>query len=104
MRRGWEVEYADGIIINEDQMEWNKIPKVNLIRVTLRYDGREWHITGKAAYAQKKKASVIPGVPESFTVESRSIGYYDKVDNKDVKVWYTLNEETGIMKIEVEEL
>jgi hypothetical protein len=104
MRRGWEVEYLDGTIINEDQMEWIKIPKVDIIRLTLRYDGREWHITGKDTYTQKKRASVIPGVPESFTVESRSIGYYDKVDDKDVKVWYTLIEETGVMKIEIEEL
>jgi len=104
MRRGWEVEYADGTIINEDQMEWIKLPKVGIIRLTLRYDGREWHITNKTAYTQKKKASVIPGVPDSFQVESRSIGYYDKVDDKDVKVWYTLNEETGVMKAEVEEL
>lgn len=104
MRRGWEVEYLDGTIIDEDQMDWSRISKLNIARLTLRYDGREWNIFNKADYVQKKKASVIPGVPDSFQVESRSIGYYDKVDDKDVKVWYTIKEETGIMKMEIEEL
>ena len=25
IRRGWEVEYSNGTIINENQMEWKKI-------------------------------------------------------------------------------
>lgn len=104
MRRGWELEYNDGTVINEEQMDWPRVPKIGIIRMTLRYDGREWNIFNRSDYVQKKKASVIPGVPDSFQVESRSIGYYDKVDGKDVKVWYTLNEETGVMKMEVEEL
>lgn len=104
MRRGWEVEYSDGTIIDEDQTDWSRISKLNIARLTLRYDGREWNIFNKSDYVQKKKASVIPGVSDSFQVESRSIGYYDKVDDKDVKVWYTIKEETGIMKMEIEEL
>lgn len=104
LRRGWEVEYDNGLVITEDQMEWIKLPKIGIIRLTLRYDGREWNIFNKAAYLQKKKASVVPGISDSFQIESRSIGYYDKIDGKDVKVWYTLNEETGMMKIEVEEI
>ena len=95
--RGWEVEYSDGKIINEDQEEWNKIPKQNIIRLTLRYDGREWNITGKRKYYQKKHASAVPGVANSFRIESRSIGYYEK----DSKILYTVNEHTGRMKMEV---
>lgn len=100
IRRGWEVEYKNGTIINEDQMEWKKIPKVDIVRVTLHFDGRRWDVHDKVAYIQKKRASVVPGVPDSFRVESRSIGYYE--DNK--KVWYTVNEFTGQMKMEVKEL
>jgi hypothetical protein len=47
---------------------------------------------------------MVPGIQDSFQVESRSIGYYDTVDGKDVKVWYTVTEETGKMNITVEEL
>ena len=104
MIRGWEIEYADGVVVDEDQMDWKKAPKLNIVRVTLRYDGREWNITGKSVYVQKKRASMVPGIQDSFQVESRSIGYYDTVDGKDVKVWYTVTEETGKMNITVEEL
>jgi len=100
IRRGWEVEYVDGTIINENQMEWKKIPKVDIVRVTLHFDGRQWDMENKIAYVQKKRASVVPGVVGSFMVESRSIGYYE--GNK--KVWYTVNEFTGQMKMEVKEL
>ena len=98
MRRGWEVEYVDGTIKREDKFDWKKIPKINIARLTLHYDGRRWDVHNKEAYLQKKKASVIPGIQESFTVESRSIGYYE--GNK--KVWYTVNENTGMMMLEVE--
>lgn len=100
IRRGWEAEYADGTIINENQMEWKKIPKVGMVRVTLYFDGRQWDIQNKIAYVQKKRASVVPGIPDSFMIESRSIGYYE--GNK--KVWYTVNEFTGQMKMEVKDL
>ena len=99
IRRGWEVQYRNGVIINEKQMEWKKIPKVDIVRVTLHFDGRQWDMENKIAYVQKKRASVVPGVPDSFMVESRSIGYYE--GNK--KVWYTVNEFTGQMKMEVKE-
>lgn len=104
MRRGFEVEYSNGTIIKENQMDWKKIPKADIIRLTLRYDGREWNIHDKNAYAQKKRASCVPGVPDSFRVEARSIGYYDIIDDKNCKVWYTVNEFTGKMTMEVETL
>ncbi len=97
MRRGWEVEYIDGRVIKETQMEWKKIPKVDMVRLTLHYDGKQWNIHDKPAYVQKKKASMVPGVAESFVVESRSIGYYEG----NQKVWYTVDEFTGQMKMEV---
>jgi len=100
IRRGWEAEYQDGTVINENQMEWKKIPKVGMVRVTLHFDGRQWDLQNKIAYVQKKRASVVPGVVESFMIESRSIGYYE--GNK--KVWYTVDEFTGQMKMEVKEI
>ena len=104
MRRGWEVEYADGTTIKEAQMDWNKIPKINIVRGTLHYDGRRWDLHNKIAYDQKKRASMIPAVKDSFQVESRSIGFYDVVEGKTVKIWYTVNEFTGKMTMEVQNL
>ena len=85
-------------------MEWKKAPKVGIVRVTLHYDGRQWILDNKLAYDQKKRASVIPGIQESFQVESRSIGYYDVVKGDTVKVWYTVDEFTGKMTMEVKKL
>jgi len=97
MRRGWEVEYVDGRVIKEVQMEWKKIPKVDIVRLSLLYDGKQWNVYNKPAYVQKKKASMIPGVPESFVIESRSIGFYEG----NQKIWYTVDEFTGKMNMEV---
>jgi hypothetical protein len=98
--RGWEVEFADGHTVNEEQTNWSAIPKVGIKRLTLHYDGRQWDLVGKEVYFQKKHASVIPGMAGSFKIESRSIGYYEKTN----KVMYTVNEDTGVMKMEVKEI
>ena len=104
MRRGWEVEYVDGTIIKESQKDWKKIPKIGIIRLTLYYEGRRWDIRGKKAYDQKKRGSVVPGMRNSFQIESRSIGYYDVEDGRPIKIWYTVNEFTGRMTMEVKKL
>ena len=104
MRRGWEVEYADGKVINENQMNWKSIPKVGIARVTLHFDGRRWDLENKLAYDQKKRGSIVPGVADSFQLESRSVGYYDETDGRPIKVWYTVNEFTGKMTMEVQDL
>lgn len=98
--RGWSVEYLDGKVINEEQAEWKTIPKIGIKRLTLHYDGRRWDINGKKVYFQKKSASVFSGIPGSFQVESRSIGYYEGSN----KVTYTVNEFTGKMTMEVKEI
>ena len=98
--RGWEVKYADGTLINEDQAKWTDIPKQGISRLTLHYDGRQWDLHGKAVYFQKKQGSMIPGIPGSFQIESRSIGYYED----EYKVMYTVNEHTGRMKMETKEI
>ena len=79
------------------RMHWNKVPRNRIIRLTLRYDGREWNILNKDNYIQKKRGSMEPFDTHTFRVESRSIGYYD--DN--AKVWYTVNENTGKMHMEL---
>ena len=98
MTRGWEVEYENGHVIQEEQMEWKDLPnKKDIVRVTLRWDGRRWDIKNKEAYFQRKRASMVPGVAESFRIEARMIGYYE--GNK--KVMYEVNEFTGEMKLKV---
>lgn len=98
--RGWEVEYSDGTTIDEDQAQWQEIPKLGIIRLTLHYDGRQWDLNNKEVYFQKKQASVIPGIKDSFQIESRSIGYYEG----NSKVLYTVDEHTGRMNMEVKEI
>jgi hypothetical protein len=98
--RGWEVEYTDGTTINEDTTIWQKVPKIGIVRLTLHYDGRRWDIMDKAEYYQKKHASVVPGMKDSFRIESRSVGYYEG----NSKVLYTVDEHTGRMKMEVKEV
>lgn len=97
-RRYWEIEYEDGRIITEHQMDWKDTPKIHIKRLVLHYDGRQWAIDDKEIYFQRKRASVVPGVPESFQVESRSIGYYQD----DHKILYTVDEGTGVMHMSVE--
>jgi len=98
--RGWEVEYVDGTSINEEQAEWQDVPKINIVRLTLHYDGRRWDISNKEVYYQKKHASVIPNITDSFRIESRSVGYYEG----NSKVLYTVDEHTGRMQMEVKEV
>ena len=98
--RGWNVKYYDGTEIYEGEEEWKNIPKIGIKRLTLHFDGRRWDIVGKQTYFQKKHASVIPYTPGSFRVETRSIGYYEDVS----KIMYTVDEYTGVMKIEVKDI
>ncbi len=97
MRRGWEVELKDGTILKEDVIEWKKVPKRAIVRLTLHFDGRRWDLTGKEAYFVRHRASMVPGVKESFRIEKRIIGYYEGAD----KICYTVDEGTGEFKLEV---
>ena len=99
MRRGWEVELKDGTVINEDQMPWKKVPKINIIRLSLLYDGRRWDLHNKQAYFIRTQASMVPGVQASFTVEKRTIGYYEGA----VKIHYTVCDHTGQFNMKVED-
>jgi hypothetical protein len=98
--RGWEVIYKDGTSVKETDIEWKAVKKNQINQLKLWFDGRCWSVSNKDAYIQKKRGSMVPGFSESFRVESRSIGYQEGSD----KVWYTVDEDTGIMKMNVEEL
>jgi len=95
--RGWEVQLKDGTIISEGQMEWLKVPKKHIVRLSLFFDQRRWDLTGKEAYFIKNRASCVPGVAESFRLESRTIGFYEGAK----KVCYTVDEATGKFSMEV---
>lgn len=96
-RRYWQVELNNGTLINEDEMEWKDVPKKSIVRLTLYYDGRQWDLFGKEAYFVKYRASEIPGIPESFRLERRTVGFYEGSK----KVSYNVDEFTGRFTLEV---
>lgn len=95
--RGWEVQLKDGTIIREGQTEWTGVPKKRIVRLTLFFDGRRWDLTGKEAYFVKTRASVVPGVAESFRIERRTVGFYEGAK----KICYNVEESTGKFSLEV---
>lgn len=95
---GWEVQLKNGNIIREGQCEWKNVPKKDIVRLSLyHYNGRRWDLTGKEAYGVRTRASMTPGVKESFRVERRTIYYYEGA----TKVCYHVYEDTGKFELEV---
>jgi len=97
MQRGWEVELSNKVILRESDLDWKKVPKNQIVRLSLFYDGRHWDLTGKDAYFVKYRASVVPGIQNSFRIERRTIGFYEGAN----KVCYHVDESTGKFNIEV---
>lgn len=97
MNRYWEVELRDRTILKEGQVEWREVPKRDIIRLSLFFDQRRWDLTNKEAYFVKTRASVVPGVPESFRIERRTIGWYEGAK----KICYNVEEATGKFSMEV---
>ena len=97
MFRGWEVTLNDQSIIRETDMEWNDVPKLKIVKLSLLYDGRRWDLSGQQAYFVKTSASMVPGVPESLMIEKRCIGYYEGAK----KVHYIVDEHTGKFSMKV---
>ena len=95
--RYWEAETSDGCIYREGQCEWGDVPRKAIIRLSLFFDGRVWHLTGKEAYFVKYRASMVPGIQESFRIERRTIGFYQGAE----KVCYHVEEDTGRFTMEV---
>ena len=95
---GWEVKLANGKILREGQIEWIKVPKKGIVRLSLyHYGGRRWDLTDKQAYGVKTRVSVIPGVQESFRIERRTIYFYEGAK----KICYNVDEATGKFSMEV---
>ena len=97
MRRGWQVTLEDNTILNQDDTEWKDVPKIKIKVLSLLYDGRRWDLSDKQAYFIRNKASMVPGIAESFRVERRCIGYYDGAK----KIHYVVDEATGKFNMEV---
>ena len=97
MRRGWEVELFNGALLRESDLDWRKVPKNQIARLSLFYGGREWNLSGKESYFVKYRASVVPGIQESFRVERRTIGFYEGAK----KICYHVEEDTGKFSLEV---
>jgi len=97
MKRGWEVELSNGVILRESDLDWKKVPKNQIVRLSLFYDGRRWDLIGKEAYFVKYRASVVPGIQDSFRVERRTIGFYEGAN----KICYHVEESTGRFSMEV---
>jgi len=97
MKRGWEVELSNGVILRESDLDWKKVPKNQIVRLSLFYDGRRWDLIDKEAYFVKYRASVVPGIQDSFRVERRTIGFYEGAN----KICYHVDEFTGKFSLEV---
>ena len=97
VNRYWEVQLKDNTIIREGQMDWRKVPKKAIIRLSLFFDGRRWDLTGKEAYFIKTRCSMVPGIQESLRIERRTIGYYQGAE----KICYHVDELTGAFSMEV---
>ena len=97
MKKGWEVELSNGVILRESDLEWRKVPKNQIVRLSLFYGDRHWDLTDKEAYFVKYRASVVPGIQDSFRIERRVIGYYEGSN----KVCYCVDEQTGKFTLEV---
>ena len=97
MQRGWEVELFNNVILQEGELDWKKVPKNQIARLSLFYDGRRWDLTAKEAYFVKYRASVVPGIQDSFRIERRTIGYYEGAK----KICYHVEEGSGKFSMEV---
>lgn len=97
MKKGWEVELSNGATLREGELDWKKVPKNQIVRLTLFYGDRRWDLTDKEAYFVKYRASVVPGIQNSLRIERRVIGYYEGSN----KVCYCVDEHTGKFTLEV---
>jgi hypothetical protein len=107
LARGWVVQYEDGTIITEYDLEgnernWKKIPKNNIKSLSLKWGSKHWTIYGKEFYIQYKRGWVtpVPGRNLVPNVEYRCIGYWEGNN----KVIYKVHEATGKMEMIVESI
>jgi hypothetical protein len=106
MQRGWVVQFKDGSTICEEDMPWIAVPnKKEIKRLILKWEDRIWSIDGKEHYTVPQTRGYVnigPGGVSYGGIDSRTIGYYDLEAN--CKVLMRVDEQTGRMKHEIEEL
>ena len=107
MPRGWIVQYEDGTIITEYdrngvQRDWKGVPKRGIKCLSLKWHGKFWTIHSKEIYLQKKRGWITPvaGVEQEPNIQYRYIGYWEGNN----KVFYQVDEHTGVMRMVVESL
>lgn len=104
MPRGWVVQYRDGAVICETEMQWIKLPnKKEICRVILKWEDRLWSFDDKENYTVPKTRGymdVNPAGISSQGIHSRTIGYYDMAEK--CKVIMRVEESTGRMSYEIE--
>jgi len=103
MKRGWIVQFHDGTVITEDQMQWIKVPKKkNIQRMILKWEDRIWDLCDKEHYIVPKKKGYVDVSTggTSQGIHSRTIGYYDMEEK--CKVIIRVDEATGQMNYDLE--
>lgn len=104
MIRGWIVQFHDGTVICEEDMEWRQVPNKRGIRkMLLKWEDRLWSIENKKYYLAPSKRGYIDssGGHYSTGLDSRTIGYYDA--EQKMKVIMRVDEITGTMKYEYQD-
>ena len=102
--KGWIVVYKDGSVVVEGDIEWNQVVKKNIGSLSLKWQDKFWTVSGKDSYLCFKRGYVTfspaGNSGNESTLHERCIGYYDEQGRK---VIYKVNEQTGVMKMEVRE-
>jgi hypothetical protein len=99
MKRGWVVLLKDGTKIKEKEMQWKNVPKKEIEKLLLLFDGRKWEVSDKEAYFVNTRASMVPGMSHTMEIEERSIGWYEGAN----KISYVVNERTGGCELRVKD-
>lgn len=102
--KGWVVVYKDNTVVVEGDIEWNQVVKREIASLSLKWLDKFWTVAGKDSYLCFKRGYVTFSPTGNYcndsTLYERCIGYYDE---KGRKVIYKVNEQTGVMKMEVRE-
>lgn len=102
--KGWFVIYKDGSVVTENDTDWKDVNRGEIDILGLKWHDKFWTVRDRTAYIQFKRGSVgfspAGGVTSDIVCEERCIGYYEGSS----KVIYRVNERTGRMRPEVQDL
>lgn len=97
MDKGFIVEYKDGRVITEDELEWQKVPKCDIAWLKLKWYNKMWKVPGPNCFQFKRGSIPLYGAGSDVRVDYRVIGYFEGKD----KILYLIDENTGQMTIKV---